>query len=484
MKRIFCLVVALMVMPSIAIANTDKIINGVTEFLIERAKENNFYIFETKLAADNDLKTYFPHTYLYVSEGDLKVLLTSKEIWKKAVEDDLDTLITRSFAASINKEIDLANAATVGMDRYLDLFQYLSMDINGVEYPLNVVPIGATQDMRDTINGFWTEPVILRDELIVLGDSLKAYANVTNVTQANSSDLLQKAKALKKAFNDLDKFWRHIEAHKSQLRINTAAVKASCAIDLKPFFCQAMELSATEQLQQALGETKAPLANVLGKTSKLMAFLDEILKPSQAGLPPLSRTEKVIMSMRFLKDIGLGDSINIDRLKRHVLFFARLSEIQSKEEVKEILVEYTLPAVSFNIKREKDTTHFLLTAYLGYAYGKTYSDDSDGKKNDHGIIAPIGLELSRGTDNFGSFSVMLAPVDLGYPVTLKLNGIEEKLAFSDIFAPGIYFAYGFRGFPANIGIAYQRGRRLPTSNDTEYRALAFISYDMPLLNLY
>lgn len=477
MKKIIqLLVVVLLFCPPVAMANTDAIIQGVTDFLIERAKQNHLYIFEKKLQANADFATYFPHTYSYVADGDLRILLTSKSIWQRAVQDDLDTLVTRTFAQSVNRQIDLVRAANVGMDRYIDLVRYLEIEADGQVLSLNQVPIDASEQIKKLINGFWTKPVALRDRLIELGRMLAAYSDVATVPKTTSAELLVKTKELLQAFKELDGLWQHIENNRDRLRVDAAALQQRCAVEPEFYFCRESE-AAGVRLQALLGKTKDSLDDTIAKSGVLISYLQEIPRLE-------TMTEKAIASMRLLKKLGLDKTIAIDKLKRHLLFFAQLSDADNKEDVKAILTEYTLPAVSFLLKREEGANRIMLSSYLGYAYGRSFDTRGDDNTNEQGIIAPIGLEFSHGLKNGSSLSLLLAPVDLGYPVTLKLNGIEDKLSFSDIFAPGAYLAYGVRDLPINLGVAYQRGRKIAASNAVENRVLLFISYDMPLFSLY
>ena len=458
----------------------DTIIKGASEFLVERAKQNNFYIFEKSIQNDCDFKTYFPITYSYIADGDLKVLLTQKSIWEKAVKKDLEIFITRTFAKSINRNIDLNNEAIKGVNNYVSIAKYLSIDIDGQLYPLNSLPINKSKNINDIINGFWNEPIALQESLRDLGNLLKSYEDVNNIIKDTPLDELKKqTEKLIDAFANLNKLTQHINAHKSQLRINLDEVKKECSTDPKLFFCKKINAPASDQLSLALNVNNIPVKSIIEKAKKLDNFLHKLSNNS-------SNTERVILAMQFLKEIDLEDLVNVDKLKKHVLFFAQLADVkdQDSNQVKSILTDYTMPAVSFFVKREKGINNLMLTSYFGYAYGKTFRTPDDNNSNKHGIIAPIGLEISHGFKWSDSISLLLAPVDLGYPITLKINGIEEKFSWNDIFAPGVYLAYGIRELPINFGIAYQRGRRIAGSNDVENRVLFFISYDMPLISFY
>ena len=96
----------------------------------------------------------------------------------------------------------------------------------------------------------------------------------------------------------------------------------------------------------------------------------------------------------------------------------------------------------------------------------------------------IKLIRENGFAHGDSLSIMLSPIDMAYPVNLKLSGIEDDIEFDEIIAPSITLAYGFRNYPLNIGIGYQRGRKLADVGKSEERWLLFVSFDMPLFRIY
>ena len=454
------------------------LIQGTTDFLIERAKDNHFYIFENKLKDNNDFKTYFPITYSYIADGDLKVLLTHKGIWEKAVKNDLGEIAKRAFAESVSTQIDLSKEAEEWMDNYIIFARCLTIDINGKSYRIYSIPLDERNNkiVVDTVNKFFEDPSTLRKELGNLGKYLKKYEKEKNTQGFNFDDLVKKAKKLNDAFKNIETLYKFIEKNKDRLTFNPEMLKTSCPEESELIICRykTKKISKEKAFGLIINE------EVLSVIKKAQIF-DNYMQVWQQDE---SNTEKVIKAMRFIEDIGLVDHINLDKLKRYALFFAQLSEVENKEQVKAILTEYTLPAVSFFIKREKKTFHLLITSYFGYAYGKDFDTPDDSKDNNHGITAPIGLELSYGLCWGDSISLLLAPVDFGYPVTLRMNGIEEELSFDDIFSPGIFAAYGIRDMPLNFGIGYQRGRRIGDSDDVENRFLGFISYDMPLYTFH
>jgi len=59
------------------------IIDGASQFLIERAQQNYLYIFEKQIKKDSLFTQYFPKTTKALSDLDLTMLLTIRNILKK-----------------------------------------------------------------------------------------------------------------------------------------------------------------------------------------------------------------------------------------------------------------------------------------------------------------------------------------------------------------------------------------------------------------
>lgn len=120
---------------------------------------------------------------------------------------------------------------------------------------------------------------------------------------------------------------------------------------------------------------------------------------------------------------------------------------------------------------------------MGLALGNSDVPPGEDDNNSYGIYAPIGLEYSHTVGNGGSLSYMVAPFDFGYPISLKLNGIESEVEFDEIVAPSAGITYGLPNSPVAIGLMYQKGRTFASSTEQEKRVFVHISFDMPLFIL-
>lgn len=196
-----------------------------------------------------------------------------------------------------------------------------------------------------------------------------------------------------------------------------------------------------------------------------------------------SYTDRALVALELLDESVQFDPASFERLSKGVMFFVSIADAEDKDAVKNVLEAYTLPAVSFGEKR-KLGTGFFISSYLGLSAADTRVHGSMEGKSNGGLFVPVGIEYNRGFAGGDSLSIMLSPIDMAYPVNLKLSGVEQNVDFDEIIAPSITVAYGFKDYPLNVGIGYQRGRRLADVGKTEERFLLFVTFDLPLFRLY
>ena len=194
-------------------------------------------------------------------------------------------------------------------------------------------------------------------------------------------------------------------------------------------------------------------------------------------------TDRALVALELLQDSEQFDDTRMERLRRSVMFFVSIADAEDKDAVKSILQAYTLPAVSYAEKR-KLGDGFFISSYLGLGVADTDVHGSQQEASDDGLFVPIGIEYNFGRARGDSWSVMLSPIDMAYPVNLKLSGIEEDINFDELVAPSLTLAYGFREYPVNIGLGYQKGRKLDDVDKAEEKWLLFVTFDMPLFRIY
>jgi len=448
-------------------------IDGVTDFLIERANETYFYMFENKMKNNKKFACYFPTTYEYIKEGDLKTLMKTKNIWKESLDSDFSILSIRAVSHGIKESVDFNKAAMRATDEYAEILRYLKIKIDGQEQSLSFIPLGATKNTRDLINGFYDDFNDVRDGLIGFNKKLNEYSDVCSQSRPIKSDFIKEISILKGTYKGLDKWVAHIDKYKSQIIIDTDAIKADCKIDDASSVCKAKSVIFEEMVPKLKEAFEKPVVKALAGVIVLNKYITDIKNRDTS-------TGKVVEAFKIIKDKKLESSQTLKKLKHYLLFIAQVSDSDEPGQVQDLLKEYTLPVTSFIEKRAPGNKSFMISAYFGYGAGDVLNDNVSSD-NTSGFYVPVGLEYSIGLSNKSSVSFMLSPVDFGYPVSLKMNGVVEDLELDDIIAPSFSVAYGIKDYPINVGIAFQKGRFISPQDKEEKRVLIFVAFDMPLL---
>ena len=161
-----------------------------------------------------------------------------------------------------------------------------------------------------------------------------------------------------------------------------------------------------------------------------------------------------------------------------LLFATEIATAKSSQEVSEIMSRYALPVASYRIKARKNT--FMINSYLGASL--THYTTQDIKKKIMNINAPIGLEYSWPISKckIRNISLFVPIIDFGNIISASLDEENNKKVrkpdYERIFSPGGYFVLGISNdFPVSVGIGYQVNPE---------RFSFFVGIDMPLFSFY
>lgn len=555
-KKFFWVLLLVFFSQTVSAATTNDIVDGFTEFLIERANANLVAVIERRLKDDENFQCFFPNTYEKVNSIKLENLFVSKNYWENSLEDDLQALIYRSILREIQLAVESLDRFK-NINKIIEVMQYFEYQYHGQRYSVTFIQKDWPDELKSQVNGFSNaigelaglkinKKLIFKNvcQLEVgsresLKKSLASYFKVANelrtwlkhlkkygknlkITEKGIKKLVCKPKNLseqecaridsekpallgillkekdiakvfkaiaigervRKAYNDFDKL---------DSRQKTALVSVGLSLPLlknRLFPDRDIKeiLAKLDKIKSAgMDEKKtivAIMAEIKGKTDKKDEDRARILLELRKFIDSKkSYTERSLIGLDLLKESGKFNTSSYARLQKSVMFFSSIADADSKDAVKNILTAYTLPAVSFSEKRKQGSGVFI-SSYLGFAASDFDNYSSAERASRSGLFAPVGFEYNYGLAGGGSWSVMLSPVDMAYPINLKLNGIKDKVDLDEIIAPSLTFAYGFENYPLNLGIGYQRGRTLGDIGKAEDTFLLFISFDMPLFRLY
>lgn len=449
------------------------IIDGVSKFLLERAETNLIYTFEKKIKDSEKFECYFPSTREQLKYGQLQEwLLYPREMWKVSIEKDIELFALRSSAINLERNLKLSDKASALADIFLELTNDLVVEYEGKNYSLAVVDRNHPSFNR--VNGF----SLHLGEIV---SALNIFRKYTSPCDSPKDGLVEFKQLISGILNYKEKikaFKKHVKENGQYLHISEKKVKEFCNDHDLVGDCSSEKAAVRLFVAKLENNINKQLSGTfIGRLQRLNTEINQVLSELRSQE---SYTGKVKVLLDKLDKSNDLDTTEMKKLSRAALFFAAISDSKSGDEVKVVLQAYTLQPVSYYTKRETGT-HVNITAYLGLARG--FYEKNIEPDEPLSIFSPIGLEVSQGLNNGGSWSLMLSPFDFGYPITQQLNGNEENSNFNDILAPSLTMSYGFKDLPLTIGAGYQQGRYITSLNKTEKRWLLFFAFDMPLFNL-
>ncbi|MCK4911708.1 MAG: hypothetical protein KAR83_08690 [Thermodesulfovibrionales bacterium] len=450
---VFVVVACFMLLLSSGTASADdkERIDGVAQFLLDRANANSRYVFEKKLKSNEALKLYLPTVYSYLEDYGLSAILQSKPgMWKRAVENDLDDLLHRY------NDILKQKSALYIINELDKMIGDMPYTVNGVKCSLETRYTTASPCLNIQVE-------IAHEYGLILNELLDTLESASSL------------ESMKKGFeSSLNKF-------------NVLISNESYGI------------SSIDEKSNKVGELKSIWSGFELRDLKVANEIARLIK--EYGQPNITTSEKVDISLKVIaimvenykKDIFSDNDAYeahvqyFERYRAYAFMFAQIADAENAENVQAILTAYTLPPVSFGVKREEGV-HLTISSYLGVAGGAEFSDadslSSENRDEFVRLIAPIGFEYSLGSKNKYSYSLFISVVDFGAAVSAQVSGSEHDLEFEDLFAPGIFGVFGLKDWPLAIGVGYQKTRALNNGGEDVHNVLVFAAFDMPLLVLY
>lgn len=498
-----------------AASSEDALIQGIADFLKDRATANFLFTFEQEIKrTDVKLECYLPTLRKTIDGISLDQLSKHKsEIWRKLISDDLQNDVTILF---LNKLLDsepkIGNHLEATKEQNKILEEYWTMVYQYTFYAIQE----ASKDEFGQVKDEPKDKVVTK--LISYLDRAARALKVASENHCLASD------AIKNNTKQIEELKQGI------VRLNSKAIvidpktfeKMSISdqesidifIDLARVLTQqnddqyrkldgfnTISVLAMVRLVQIAGRELEKTAAEAAKNkneseSKLWfpnsyyEFMPDVLLPNES----IETGQQVIAFEKKLNETKkeLGKTIYSPPNKktmRYIQFFASLADAQSAAEVKTTLKTFALPAVSFGEKRQAN--HIFISSYVGLGSGKVI--DPGYSTSNTAFYAPIGIEFPLGglikgrgwpNDEWGPISLMLAPFDFGYPITQKLRATDTSFTTSDIVSPSIAISYGIHDMPINWGIAYQTTRSNPLNGKRGEKIFVFVSFDMPLFVLY
>lgn len=441
----------------------DALIDGVTNFLADRAQANAAYIFTSKLSDNRALQCYLPNTYETIQNTNLILLLkTSSHIWRDRIEEDI------KFATILSLLIK---------DTGYDVTKKLKAD----ELAILFANFLKKTNQQERIENIKYDIDKITAQIEEVKSRLNKIASLSKGTHELPTCLFG-GRDINAAVNNLEQYEAILKSLKNNLTAGTEPANPS---------------TGTTEVFNALTSLYTSISNISDsktKKSKNTSYSTaavDLINLMEVICDTKNSRNAICDATRFQdnnsNEYESGND-KLNKVKTYLLFFASLADAETSDQVTVVLQNFMLPPVSFGEIREKN--HWAIAAYVGGAIART----NNGDYSRPGLFAPVGIQGSFACsdrkvtlfDNKswcphgGSMALMLSPFDFAYPLNLKFKGANNTATWNDVINPSISVVYGFANEPINLGIAWQRVNQGLNNPNSSTRILVFIALDMPL----
>jgi hypothetical protein len=520
--------------------NVTTVADGLAKFLVERTKQELsitfFSRFKTFLDSDEakEFRVLFPNTKKALDVIDREVYQYANylNMLREAFDRDLNSLLS-NLPKVVDEKVQSPEV------EYLILSLDLVSALKAGEHPATVLE---RLSRLNRVSPNHTIP----DELRSFQEALKVFTIFSSSLRSNGHDrywvtsdsisLLFEESTFKIYLGLI--YAKHGEETIGGKKVKEYLVELKNAFDQKKenikdliveiaFKANAVDqIIREDQQKKNRGEKVESYLDLFVSTTQLIAASSKVCELELFGLKGSSSSSKNFINM--LSQAGyLATNVNErkfnaaildlstllvelygktpewnDELIRYGTFIANVAQAENSDQVKAAIEAVALPVGSASIKR-KTISNIALNAYLGLAGGYEYNAPTETWKGTFGINSPVGIAFSRGHykntstcyKERGSSTLFLSLVDIGAFSMFRFNDSETQelpeVTLANIFAPGLYYVYGFPKTPVSLGFGGQLGPQLRELTTTEATnsgfngsLRVFLAIDIPLLNFY
>jgi hypothetical protein len=442
-------------------ANSDKEIQALAKFLIDRANENFMYTYKKSIMDNKFIQKYFPSTYDMIARISFDMLIMNKDLLNKCIDEDM-----RGMYIILLEDI-LLNVDNYNMNFFIEKNLIFSdKDLKGDGESINILDTNTFKGKHDALQ---TQIEKLNNNIIEVRNIIKDF-NEDN-TSINIKDMA-------KGISDL-----------CDTIIETINTIKKNSPDEKQFDNYLMIISKTKNFFSILSEAIAAIEKVKDDEGNYLTVISYYI----------SIFKDIEIYEKGCIDINLRTSKSFEQFKKFAFLIVQLADAKNEDEKLALLKANILPAVSFAGKRHNDF-NLSIGSYLGfsvtYKYYYNRPEEVDKRKTTDGmfgLFAPIGLELSKGINQkifsnnlrLGTIGVFVNILDLGEVVNNQIYNQHKTFSYKDIFYPGAFIVAGAKEWPLSFGAGCRyHNTRYDSYQVKEIQAIAFFAFDMPLFALY
>ncbi|GEM_PF-5969860 len=466
-------------------------VQALAKFLMNRANENYLYAYKKSIRNNSFIKHYFINTDRMLNRISFDALITSQELLKKCIKDDLQNML---FALIKDVFTD---------DGY---YRFVFPDApNNKKTISEFIACYTTCDKTGDSNtvGVESEKKIKYLNSTRIYQSALFYEQFRSSGNSDESSIILFNNDLCSVLKDINSIIQKLAGIQDIKDIN---VKRS---NIEPCIEKMEALIAKYSSKQDLQDDEQFIYNikVIKKINYLFSAIVNIGKNVEVIKNDIRMDNISIINylLSFFDEFEIKSNSKITckynylaKFKKFALFMTLLSETNTADEKLALINAYILPPVSFEGKRN-GSFNFSISSYLGgtlyYSNPMDYSDSfekDDYQKYRIGFFAPVGFEYSMAFDSeiikscgFSSFGCLLSIVDVGEVVNSQLYNRNKTFNYQDVIYPGLFCAIGFNELPISLGIgARYHSAEFDDERIREGQALFFIAFDMPLFAIY
>ena len=374
-KRVSIAVLLGLVMQQGRAAESD-IVDGFTEFLVDRANANLVAIFERRLKSDQNFKCYFPNTYEKIERLRLEDLFNSRTYWEDSLETDLEVLQKRIFFVEAQRSFALIDA-----DKITEVLSKFDYEYDGKNYRVGFYRLDTPTEVIDQINGFW-DPITAANQKI---ESWPIFDNACEISPGNELVFDRLLASYDEIVDDLEDWLDHLGNYGSNLRLrNEGQRDLYCRLNkINADDCARVDVDVPGMILQLLGDSQpGQYADGLRIARRVTSARAELERLENLSNSEKTAIERVIEQLPLLveNDSSEGDLEDIER---------RLREAQngSREESRKALIG-ARKAIKQHFKTD-DIDYVRLSADIQAVV------DSDRSHTDRALVA---LELLEESD--------------------------------------------------------------------------------------
>jgi len=274
-------------------ATSNDIIDGFSEFIVNRANTNLVSIFERRLKNNTNFKCYFPNTAKRIDHIRLDNLFSSSSYWESELELDLEVLVYRSLYKEAKRSLKLFNSQKVNdflnSDKPIHFLQLFEYESNGERNRLDFLSLDAPDSLRDQIN--WFSDFFLKLDALN-NTNRENLPNLSHcaIAKQSSDEIKKEFKAYVELANELDQWSKEFKQHGRNLRLSAEAIESQACqnLGLSGTDCLAMERGQMDSLTQFLraylpSELSAAIVTA-GRINRVYSVLEESVRQELAAI--------------------------------------------------------------------------------------------------------------------------------------------------------------------------------------------------------